>query len=267
MIRKLLKKHGYVKRKAKKVKSTGEFKERDRQFKKIAQLKGKYLEAGNPVISVDTKKKEKLGDLYRDGQIYCLEAEVVFDHDYARLAEGTAVPHGIYDVGYNDAMVNIGVSADTSEFACDSIYRWWESVGEDRYRHATSLLMLTDCGGSNAYRSHLFKESLQSLANKIGIEIRVAHYPPYTSKWNPIEHRLFPHVTRAMSGVILKSYELVEELIRNTSTSTGLKVITSIIKDTYEKGKKASKDIYDQGTILFDQVLGKLNYKIKPVSF
>lgn len=161
-------------------------------------------------------------------------------------------------------MVNVGMSADTCDFSCDSIKLWWEKIGFERYRGATSILILVDCGGSNSYRHHVFKEALQELSNDIGIEIRIAHYPPYTSKWNPIEHRLFPHITRAMSGVILKSYDLVKELLENTKTKTGLSVIANIIDNTYEKGKKASNEIYEKGTIIFDKILGKLNYKIIP---
>jgi hypothetical protein len=260
----LLKNHGYVKRKARKTKSTGAFKERNRQFKKINRLKAKYDKAGNPVISDDTKKKERIGNLYRDGQVYCLESEVVYDHDYAHLSEGSVVPHGIYDVKHNDAMVNIGTSADTCDFACDSIRMWWNQVGRKRYRGATSLLMLVDCGGSNSYRHHVFKEALQCLSKAIGIEIRIAHFPPYTSKWNPIEHRLFPHITRSMSGVVLKSYGLVKELIENTKTETGLTVVANLLEGVYETGKKVSGDIYEAGTIIFDKVLGNLNYRVIP---
>ena len=262
VVRQLLKKHGYVKRKAEKNQRTGEFKERDRQFKKITRLKAKYDRADNPVISIDCKKKEKLGNLYREGPLYCLEAEVVYDHDY--LSEGTVIPHGIYDLKYNDAMINIGIRAETSQFACDSIERWWNKIGRQRYPQATSVLLLADCGGSNSYRHHVFKEALQRLANAIGLEIRIAHYPPYASKWNPIEHRLFPHLSRALSGVVFKSYELVKELIENTGTEGGLKVTATIINTIYEKGKKARHAIYETGTIIFDKVLGKLNYKIKP---
>jgi hypothetical protein len=246
------------------VNSTGSYEERDRQFKKIKRLKNKYISCGEPVISMDTKKKEKLGGLYRDGQVYCLEAAQVYDHDYPHLADGIITPHGIYDLKYNDAMVNIGISADTSEFACDSVHLWWNSIGSKRYPGARSLLILADCGGSNSYRHHLFKESLQKLSNATGLEIRMAHYPPYTSKWNPIEHRLFPHVTRAMSGVIFKSVDLVRELIENTTTEKGLSVVANVIDAVYEKGRKACSDIYSHGTILFDKVLGELNYKIKP---
>ena len=266
IVRKLLKNNGYVKRKALKTQSTGVYKERDRQFKKITRLKNKFIRSNNPVISIDAKKKEKLGNLYRDGQVYCLESEVVFDHDYPNLAEGTITPHGIYDLKYNDAMINLGISADTSEFACDSLKLWWDHVGCHRYPEANCLLILADSGGSNSYRHHIFKDSLQMLSNSIGIEIRVAHYPPYTSKWNPIEHRLFPHVTRAMSGVIFRNIELVQELIENTTTKNGLKVTTNIIDKIYEKGKKASEDLYKRGTIILDKVIGTLNYKIKPMS-
>jgi hypothetical protein len=182
------------------------------------------------------------------------------------LSEGAVVPHGIYDLKYNDAMVNIGMSADTCDFSCDSIKLWWDQIGRERYLDATSLLILVDCGGSNSYRHHVFKEALQHLSKEIGIEIRIAHYPPYTSKWNPIEHRLFPHVTRAMSGVVLKSYELVKELLENTQTTTGLSVVANIIDTQYEKGKKVSSDIYEAGTIIFDKVLGKLNYKVIPAA-
>jgi len=247
-----------------KSKPTGEYKERDRQFRKITRLRAKHERAGNPVISVDTKKKEKLGNLYRDGQVYCLEAEAVYDHDYPHLAEGNLIPHGIYDLKHNDAMVNIGTSSDTAEFACESIELWWKQVGCHRYGGATSLLILADCGGSNSCHHHVFKEALQSLANNIGLEIRIAHYPPYTSKWNPIEHRLFPHVSRAMAGVVLKDHDLVKALLENTQTESGLSVKANVIFKTYEKGKKARADLYDHGTIIFDKILRKLNYKVVP---
>lgn len=251
IVRKLLKKHGYVKRTAKKSKSTGTFKERDQQFKKIALLRKKYTKAGNPVISVDTKKKEKLGELHRKGAVYCLEAEAVYDHDYAHLSKGLVIPHGIYDLNYNDAMINIGTSAETSEFAGDSIELWWNTVVKNRYCDATSLLLLVDSGGSNSYRHHVFKEAMHSLANRIGIEIRVAHYPPYASKWNPIEHKLFCPVSRAMSGVILKSYDLVKQVVESTHTQQGLKVTANVIEKVYEKGKKACDDLYENGSIYF----------------
>jgi hypothetical protein len=164
-----------------------------------------YTLAGNPIISVDSKKKEQLGNFYREGKIYTTETIEVNDHDFPSLAEGVVIPHGIYDMLKNEAIVNIGTSRDTSEFACDSIELWWRQNGKKAYPNATSILILMDGGGSNSSRHYIFKEDLQKLSNKLGIEIRIAHYPPYTSKWNPIEHRLFPHVTRAMQGVFLKN--------------------------------------------------------------
>ncbi|MFT5085440.1 MAG: hypothetical protein ACI9Y1_003501 [Lentisphaeria bacterium] len=173
-------------------------------------------------------------------------------------------PHGIYDLQHNDAMINIGVSAETSEVACGSIKLCWKSVGLQRYSDATAILILADGGGSNSSSRHVFKEALQQLSNEIGIELRMTHYPPYTSKWNPIEYKLFPHVTRAMSGVVFKNHELVRELIENIYTEQGLKVTANIIDKVCETGKMACKEIYDTGTIVFDQVLGKLNYKVRP---
>jgi len=200
IVRKLLKKHDYVKRKALKKKAAGGHVNRNAQFERIKELRQDYETAGNPVISVDTKKKELLGNLYRDGRLYTRETLEVSDHDFPSLADGVVIPHGIYDVVRNEATVNIGTSRDTGEFACDSIGHWWTTQGQHAYPNATSLLMLMDGGGSNSSRHYLFKQDLQALANTLGIPIRVAHYPPYTSKWNPIEHRLFPHVTRALQG-------------------------------------------------------------------
>jgi len=141
----------------------------------------------------------------------------VFDHDFPNLAEGIAIPHAIYDLTLNEAVINIGMSKDTSEFACDSIKIWWEQVGKLEYAGCTSILMLADGGGSNSSRHYIFKEDLQKLVNEIGIEIRVAHYPPYTSKWNPVEHRVFPHVTRSLRGVIVRSYEMFKKFVEKAT--------------------------------------------------
>jgi len=168
---------------------------RNEQFEKINQLKQQYTNEGNPVISCDTKKKESTGDLFRKGTAFSQAEMKSYDHDFPNLAKGTVIPYGIYDVSKNSAYINIGTSCDTSEFATDSIKEWWLNRGRQDYPNATSILVLVDGGGSNSSRVYLFKEALQNLVNEIGVEIRIAHYPPYTSKWNPIEHRLFPHVT------------------------------------------------------------------------
>ena len=158
----------------------------------------------------------------------------------------------------------IGTSKDTSEFVCDSIRLWWEKVGSQKYSKATSILALADSGGSNSARHYIFKEDLQKLVNELGIEIRMAHYPPYTSKWNPIEHRLFPHVTRAMQGVIFKSYQTVKQLIEKTNTEKGLKVQVEILDKVYRVGRKYAKDFKKNMRIVFDQKLGKWNYTAVP---
>jgi hypothetical protein len=170
------------------------------------------------MINVDTKKKELIGNLSRNGKIYTTETIEVYDHDFTSLAEGVAVPHTIYDTVQNMAYVTIGTSRDTSEFACDSIRQWWNNHGKLIYLAATSILMLMDGGGSNSSRHYIFKQDLQALADELGIDIRVAHYPPHTSKWNPVEHRVFPHITRAMPGMLLTSHELAKELIETTTT-------------------------------------------------
>lgn len=190
----------------------------------------------------------------------------MYDHDWPTLAEGVAIPHGIYDLAENQGYIQIGTSRDTTEFACDALYFWWRDYGSKRYPKATSLLFLCDGGGSNGSRYHIFKQDLQTLANDIGIEIRIAHYPPYTSKYNPIEHRLFPHVSRACRGAIFDSVESVKNLMAKASTKTGLSVVTSVIDAVYEIGRKASDDFVKQMPILFDDYLPKWNYVARPQS-
>ncbi len=269
IVKQLLKKHGFVKRKAQKNIALGKSENRNEQFEKISSLKQKYKKSGNPVISIDTKKKELIGNLYRDGHLYTREVINVYDHDFPYLSEGTIIPHGIYDIQKNTAFINLGTSHDTSEFARDSINRWWNYRGRHDYKEATSLLILADCGGSNGYRHYVFKKAILELSNKLGIEIRIAHYPAYTSKWNPIEHRLFPHVTRALQGVILKSIDLVKTLVERTKTKTGLKVVVHIINKFYPIGKKISKSEKEKikTSIVHDEFLGHWNYKALPSAY
>ncbi len=265
IVKKLFKKHGYVKRKAQKMIGIGNCKYRNEQFEIIARLRAEYQAAGNPIISVDTKKKELLGNLYRDGTVYTTELQKVFDHDFPHLADGIVIPHGIYDVVKNTAYVNIGTSKDTGEFACDSIRQWWYNEGQHCYPDAGSILLLCDSGGSNSYRHYLFKADIQKLADEIGIEIRIAHYPSYASKWNPIEHRLFCHITRALKGVIFTSHELVKDLIETTTTKTGLTVTANIIKSVYQTGRKVTANFKETMRIVFDEELGKWNYRAIPL--
>ena len=264
IVKQLLRVHDYVKRKAQKQLGTGECAERDDQFKNIRCLKALYTSLGCPIISIDTKKKEYLGNLYRDGHLYTTEVIKVFDHDYSHLATGIVIPYTIYDIIQNKAYVYIGTTKDTAEFVCDCIHHWWTCYGITIYPNALSILALADSGGSNSYRHYIFKQELQDLVDELGIEIRMAHYPSNCSKWNPVEHRVFPHMTRAMQGVVFSSHELVKDLIETTSTKTGLQVIAHIVAKGYEIGKKVTDDFKDTMRILFDENLGKWNYRAVP---
>jgi Rhodopirellula transposase DDE domain len=264
VVQKLLKKHGYVKRKAQKQQTTGVTKNRNEQFENLAKITAEYELQGNPIVSMDTKKKEFIGNLYRAGSLYTTEVVTTFDHDFWSLADGKVVPHGIYDLQHNRGYLNLGISKDTSEFACESINLWWVNYGKFIYHQADSILIKCDGGGSNNSNHHIFKSDLQKLVDELGIEIRIAHYPPYTSKYNPIEHRLFPHVTRACQGVIFTTLELVKELMAKTHTKTGLSVVVNVIDKIYETGRKVANGFKETMKIIFDEYLPKWNYRAVP---
>jgi len=206
-----------------------------------------------------------IGRLYRQGRVYTQEKAIeVFDHDWKSLAQGVAIPHGLYDLMLNLGYIHIGTSHDTSEFACDAIRNWWQQYGARHYPTASSILLLCDGGGSNSSRQYLFKQDLQALVNDLGIEIRIAHYPPYISKYNPIEHRLFPHVTRVCQGVIFETVELVQDLMAKTKTQTGRQVFTTVLDKVYKTGRKVAKDFKQTMEIVFDEYLPQWNYTAKP---
>ncbi len=265
VVRQLLKKHGYVKRKMKKSKTVKEVEHRDEQFKQIKSYKEEYINKGNPVISMDVKKKENIGEFFQKGEGYGTKPLPVLDHDFADKTAGTIVPHGIYDVQKNIGYMILSTSRDTSEFACACVQRWWENDGREQYPNATSILILSDGGGSNSSRTYLFKEDLQKLANALHIEIRIAHYPPYTSKFNPIEHKLFCHVARAFSRSVITSVEKAKQLIEEKAkTAQGLKVFVSISDKIYETGRKACATSLKEVTTLADSFLGSWNYRAVP---
>ena len=265
VVRQLLKKHNYRRRKAQKRSSRKNVAHRNEQFENIIRLKAKFEAVGNPVVSMDTKKKEHLGNLYRDGQLYTLEEVRTLDHDFVSYAEGIVIPHSIYDLKHNSGYINLGTSHDTSEFACDSLRNWWYNQGRVLYPEATALLILCDGGGSNSSRHYIFKEDLLKLADEIGMDIRIAHYPPYCSKYNPIEHRLFPHVARACQGVVFENIELVKELMSQTSTTKGLIVTVDIIDKVYELKRKVADGFKETMRIVFDKVLPQWNYTAVPI--
>lgn len=205
-----------------------------------------------------------IGNLYRPGTLYTQATVETLDHDFPSLAEGVVIPHGIYDLQRNHGYVNLGTSHDTSEFACDSLRQWWQAYGRLVYPAATSLLILCDGGGSNSARTYLFKAELEQLVQDMGLEIRIAHYPPYTSKYNPIEHRLFPHLTRACQGVIFTSVDVVQELMAKAATKTGLEVRVNILNKEYATGRKVAADFKEQMGVIFDADLPQWNYRIPP---
>jgi hypothetical protein len=205
-----------------------------------------------------------MGQLYREGTLYTQEVIEVYDHDWPSLATGVAIPHGLYDIQHNIGYIQIGTSRETSEFACDSIRHWWGHYGKQGYPLANSILLLCDSGGSNSSRHYIFKQDLQALVNELGIEIRIAHYPPYTSKYNPIEHRLFPHLSRVCQGVIFDSVQTLQQLMATATTRTGLKVFTTILDKSYETGRKVAEEFKSTMTIVFDEFLPQWNYTATP---
>lgn len=263
-VKKLLRKHKIGQRKILKKKSMGAHPDRDRQFQNIARLKADYRAAGLPVISIDTKKKELIGHFAREGRAYTQAPVEAFDHDFPSAAEAKLIPHGIYDVGRNEGALHLNISHDTSEFCCDSLRLWWENEGRAHYPSARRWLVLCDGGGSNATNRYVFKEALQALADTLGIEIRIAHYPPYCSKHNPIEHRLFAHVTRACQGAVFYSVEVAKRLMEQTKTAAGLKVVVRVIDKAYQTGKKCADGFCEAMRIVFDDFLPRWNYTAVP---
>ena len=205
-----------------------------------------------------------IGNLYRPGTLYTRETVETLDHDFPSLAAGVIIPHGLYDLKHNQGYVTLGTSHDTSAFACDSLLQWWQTYGRTLYPSADSLLLLCDGGGSNSARTYLFKADLEQVAQETGLEIRVAHYPPYTSKYNPIEHRLFPHLTRACQGVIFTSIDVVKDLMAKATTKTGLEVSVSILNKVYATGRKVAANVKEQMRVVFDDKLPQWNYRVLP---
>lgn len=205
-----------------------------------------------------------IGNFYRAGKLSTKAVVTTLDHDWKSLAHGVVIPHGLYDVKQGTGFVTLGTSHDTSEFACDSLRLWWHTTGQQNYPQATSLLLVCDGGGSNRSNTYLFKADLEKFSQETGLEIRVAHYPPYTSKYNPIEHRLFPHLTRACQGVVFTSVELVKELMSKATTKTGLKVCVNILDKVYETGRRVANDVKERIRVVFDEELPRWNYRILP---
>jgi len=265
----LLDRHAYHERKALRMEPLSRHPDRNAQFETIARLKREYLDSADPILSMDLKSRELLGNFFRDGPLFTRQTIRVFDHDFAEFAQGVVLPHGIYDMKQNRGYIHLGTSHDTSEFACDCLKDWWERFGHAAYPGAKSLLVLCDGGGSNPAdndngQAHLFRTDVQRLVNALGLEIRVAHYPPYASKYNPIEHRLFPHLTRVCRGMILHSIDLVAKLMGKAKTRTGLSVVVAILDKVYKTGRQVSQATKNAVNLVRDTVLPRWNYRILP---
>lgn len=260
-VKRVLKSQNFKYRKLSKNLATGHYAQRDEQFQIIFKLIT-IMSINTPIISIDCKKKERLGNLYRAGKMYTTAPVKVFDHDYWHLGEGVVIPHGIFDIQRNEGYVTIGNSHETATFITDNILWWWDNYGIHNYPDAKSILILCDAGGGNSYRHYAFKKQLLILAKKTGIDFIICHYPPYASKWNPIEHRLFCHIQKAIQGVVFSDYELVKELISKTKTTSGLKVIVRLNLKEYPIGIKTHKSEVDFCRIQFNQNIPDLSYRI-----
>jgi hypothetical protein len=265
-VRQIIGAEGYTRRKPVKTLPMADCDKRDEQFKNIEQLRKWCEQTGTPIFSMDTKKKEILGLFRRDnGTAYCTEPVKVNDHDYSTFSNGKMVPHGIYDVMRNTGYMTFGVSHDTAEFACDCLVAQWEKHLRHVYPSAKCICILCDGGGSNNARSWQFKWCLMETAKRLGIDIRIAHYPPYCSKWNPIEHMLFSQISRVWSGAVFNTIEEASDMAAKTTTKTGLAVFTTINRNIYET-KKERNPLFESECdrhIVKDEILPKWNYLVK----
>ena len=265
LVCRLLKKLGFKLRHNKKREGGSRHPDRDEQFRYIATQKMDFAGQGQPVISVDTKKKELIGGFRNHGRIWCREAIEVHEHDFTSTAECRAVPFGMYDLGRNEGYVTIGVSNDTPEFAVNAIAGWWEREGRAAYPSASRLLILADCGGTNGCRVRAWKLRLQrAICDRFGLTVTVCHYPPGCSKWNPIERRLFSHISMNWEGKPLRSLDLMLGYIRGTTTVTGLRVKASLDERTYRKGEAVTKDEIEGLRLSASATLPMWNYTISP---
>lgn len=239
--------------------------DRNAQFEYLQEQKQAFLAAGQPVISVDTKKKELIGNFRNDGRAWCQEAEAVNVHDFPHDALGRAVPYGIYDLGLNRGSLYVGESADTPQFAVEAIACWWQEEGAAAYPEAEGLLILADSGGSNGCQPRAWKKQLQEeLSDRFGLEVTVCHYPTGCSKWNPIEHRLFGPISLNWAGKPLRTWEKLLGYIRGTMTTTGLTVRARLLPGVYAKGEKVSKEEMKGLKLERHGVCPRWNYTLHP---
>ena len=263
----VIKKLGYSLQANIKSKESGSSEERDSQFRYINEQVKMFAKKNMPVISVDAKKKELVGDFKNNGRKWMKKgkAEIVNVYDFYFLADGKAIPYGIYDINMNNGFVNVGIDHNTSEFAVESIRQWWDNIGKKNYQDAKELLICADGGGSNASRSRLWKFYLQEFANKTGLKITVCHFPPGTSKWNKIEHKMFSFISMNWRGRPLRNYEIIINLIEGTTTKKGLKIKAKIDKKIYELKQKVSDKEFENVNFLRHEINPQWNYTLSKI--
>ena len=266
-IGRIIKQLGYSLQANVKSKESGTSQERDSQFRYINEHVKKFSKKSMPVISVDTKKKELVGNFKNNGRKWMKKgkAEIVNVYDFEYLAKGKAIPYGIYEVLKNNGFVKIGISHDTSEFAVESIRQWWKNIGKRNYPNAKEVLICADSGGSNASRSRLWKFYLQKFSNKTGLKITVCHFPPGTSKWNKIEHKMFSFISMNWRGKPLKNYELIINLIEGTTTKKGLKIKAKIDRRIYPLKQKVLEKEFKKIRIKEHSINPKWNYTLSKI--
>jgi Rhodopirellula transposase DDE domain len=262
----LLHESGYSLQAMRKTRGSGSHPDRDAQFRHINRQVSAFQERGQPVVSVDTKKKELVGDFKNGGREYQPEGspEEVGTHDFMDKELGKAIPYGVYDMTANEGWVSVGIDHDTAYFATESLRRWWANMGSKVYPKARELLVTADGGGSNGSRLRLWTVAIQELADAIGLMIKVCHIPPGTSKWNKIEHRMFCHITQNWRARPLRSLGVIVNLIGNTRTETGLNIQAELDKSPYGIGIKVSDEQLAAVTMKKDDFHGEWNYTISP---
>ena len=266
-VKTLLEQEGYTLQSNRKLEQVGSsHPDRNEQFKHINETSIFYMDRGEPVISIDCKKKENIGNFANNGVEYSKSGEPVkvLDHDFYDSEKGKAIPYGTYDVANNEGFVNVGISHDTASFAVNSINAWWNEMGKERFPNATKLYITADGGGSNGSRNRLWKVELQSFADRTGLSVEVSHFPPGTSKWNKIEHRLFSFISKNWRGRPLETLEIIVNLIGATTTAKGLKVKCGVDTNEYETGVKITDEELSGVNIIRNKFHGEWNYTITP---
>jgi len=265
-VARLLKDAGYSLQGNRKAREGSRHPDRDAQFEHINARASRFMREGQPVISVDTKKKELVGDFKNGGREWRPKGKplAVRVHDFMDPALGKAIPFGVYDVAKNEGWVSVGIDHDTSRFAAEAIWRWWEKMGLRHYAGARKILIMADGGGSNGSRSRLWKAALRDLATRLGFPVHVCHFPPGTSKWNKIEHRMFSHITQNWRGRPLVSHEVVVNLIAGTTTRAGLKIKSGLDTGHYPTGIKVGDEAFEALKIRGNKFHSDWNYSLSP---